>query len=78
MNCLCCGKPLKTQEYETGWHKSCIKKFFGTAQLPEIEISNQALIHLVSENINRGYTVPGVQKNYLSICQPIKKQSLQS
>ena len=62
MNCLCCGKPLKTQEYETGWHKSCIKKFFGTAQLPEIEISNQALIHLVSENINRGYTVPGVQK----------------
>ena len=28
MNCLCCGKPLKT-ENGTGWHASCIKRFFG-------------------------------------------------
>ena len=37
MNCLCCGKPLRIPE-ETGWHKSCIKRFFGTTNLPEIEI----------------------------------------
>ncbi|WP_278286407.1 hypothetical protein [Eubacterium coprostanoligenes] len=23
MNCLCCGKPLRTPD-ETGWHKACL------------------------------------------------------
>ncbi len=32
MNCLCCGKPLRTSE-ESDWHKTCIKRFFGTARL---------------------------------------------
>ena len=39
MNCLCCGKPLKADD-SSGWHKSCIKRFFGTSVLPEIEIDN--------------------------------------
>ena len=61
MNCLCCGKSLRTKE-ETGWHKACIKHFFMTETLPEIEIDEQALTQLATETIQKGYTVPGVQK----------------
>ena len=42
MNCFCCGKPLKT-ENDNGWHKACIKRFFGTAHIPEIEIDEKTL-----------------------------------
>lgn len=62
MICLCCGKPLEKSTEQTGWHRSCIKKFFGTKELPEIEIDEQALEQLATENTNKGYTVPGVQK----------------
>ncbi len=62
MNCLCCGKPLRTENTHFGWHKSCIKKFFGTTKLPEIAIDEKALELLATESTNKGYTVPGVQK----------------
>lgn len=61
MNCLCCGKPLRTPD-ETGWHKACIKRFFGTTTLPEIKIDNKTLKLLANEATNKGFTVPGVQK----------------
>ncbi len=61
MNCLCCGKPLHTPD-ETGWHKACIKRFFGTTKLPEIEIDDKTLNLLATETTNKGFTVPGVQK----------------
>ncbi|MDD7319024.1 MAG: HipA domain-containing protein [Prevotellaceae bacterium] len=61
MNCLCCGKPLRTPD-ETGWHKACIKHFFGTTKLPEIEIDDKTLSLLATETTNKGFTVPGVQK----------------
>ncbi|MBR1757962.1 MAG: HipA domain-containing protein [Lachnospiraceae bacterium] len=61
MNCLCCGKPLK-KESETGWHHSCIKRFFGTETLPDIDLSDANLAFIASENVNQGFTVPGVQK----------------
>ena len=61
MNCLCCGKPLRTPD-ETGWHKACIKRFFGTTKLPEIEIDEKTLNLLATETTNKGFTVPGVQK----------------
>lgn len=61
MNCLCCGKPLRTPD-ETGWHKTCIKRFFGTTKLPEIEIDDKTLNLLATETTNKGFTVPGVQK----------------
>lgn len=61
MNCLCCGRPLLTPD-ETGWHKACIKRFFGIAKLPEIAIDDKTLNQLASETINQGFTVPGVQK----------------
>ena len=61
MNCLCCGKPLHTTN-ESGWHKACIKKFFGTSKLPEIEVDDKTLNMLAVETSNKGFTVPGVQK----------------
>lgn len=61
MNCLCCGKPLRTPD-ETCWHKACIKHFFGTTKLPEIEIDDKTLNLLATETTNKGFTVPGVQK----------------
>lgn len=62
MNCLCCGKQIKDNGGDSGWHKTCIKNFFATAAIPEIEISNSVLEELAKESSNKGYTVPGVQK----------------
>lgn len=61
MNCLCCGKPLKTEE-PSGWHKSCIRRFFGTTVIPELEIDDDALERLAVETTGKGLTIPGVQK----------------
>ena len=64
--CLCCGKPLtdaaSEQERRTQWHNRCVRKFFGTRQLPELDISDATLIRIATESTNRGFTVPGVQK----------------
>ena len=61
MNCLCCGKALKNDD-GIGWHKACVKRFFATTKLPDIDIDEQKLKVLAEESINKGYTVPGVQK----------------
>ena len=61
MNCLCCGKPLNGAQ-ESQWHPACIRSFFGTTVLPELDISEETLTRIADESINRGYTVPGVQK----------------
>lgn len=61
MNCLCCGKILR-EETSSGWHKNCIKRFFSTKELPEIELNNSTLELLATEITSQGYTVPGVQK----------------
>lgn len=62
MNCLCCGKPIDKGIELNGWHKKCVKSFFGTSVIPEIEIDNGKLELLASESTNKGLTVPGVQK----------------
>ena len=63
-NCLCCGKPLPEQDEKsgTGWHQKCIRKFFGTEQLPELDLSPEALDQLAEETVLKHLTVPGVQK----------------
>ncbi len=61
MNCCCCGKPLRKNDMN-GWHQACVKRFFGTNTLPEIEIDDRALEEIAKENTNKGITVPGVQK----------------
>ena len=62
MNCLCCGKPLKEPFPSCGWHPACIRRFFGTKTMPEIEMTEEALTLLVEKAVQDGYTVPGVQK----------------
>ncbi len=61
MKCLNCGKTLNANN-SSGWHKSCIKSFFNTNQLPVIDINEKTLELIVNDNINKGYTIPGVQK----------------
>lgn len=66
MNCLCCGKTIietaSEQEKAVGWHNRCVKRFFGTKTLPDIEVSEEVLEQLAVESTNKGLTVPGVQK----------------
>ena len=66
MNCLCCGGPIldsaDKEELSSGWHGSCVKKFFHTGKFPEIDISEESVLRIVNESTRKGYTVPGVQK----------------
>ena len=66
MKCLCCGKKftLKTsaEELKNGWHKECVKAFFGSQKLPVLDLSEETLKRLAEESTNKGFTVPGVQK----------------
>ena len=66
MKCLCCGKEFtpkaSIEEVESGWHKKCVKAFFGSAKLPTLDISEETLKKLAEESTNKGFTVPGVQK----------------
>ncbi len=62
MICLCCGKKLKEAEYETGWHKSCIRRFFGTDLFPELVIDHTLINELADRTTQNGFTIPGVQK----------------
>lgn len=63
MNCLCCGKKLQTvEDEERGWHKSCIRRFFGSDTIPELDLNEEKLKELANETVSRGYTVPGVQR----------------
>ena len=66
MKCLCCGKEIPNnaplQDRTAQWHSSCVQKFFGTASLPELELSGDTLTRLAAESTAKGFTVPGVQK----------------
>ena len=66
MKCLCCGKEFTQkaciEEVESGWHKKCVKAFFGSSMLPLLDISEETLKRLADESTNKGFTVPGVQK----------------
>lgn len=64
--CLCCGKKIEEtadeKEKISCWHKKCSKKFFGTKELPDIDLSEELLHRIAIESTRKGYTVPGVQK----------------
>ncbi|MCF0134146.1 MAG: HipA domain-containing protein [Blautia sp.] len=65
MKCLCCGKEIvKPSESEAAcsWHAKCIKSFFGTAKIPQIELTEEQLLFLAKTTVRQGYTVQGVQK----------------
>ena len=66
MKCLCCRKIIpvsaSAEEKKWHWHTECVKEFFDTAQMPELDISKEQLKTLVNKKVNKGLTVPGVQK----------------
>ena len=61
MNCLCCGKPLE-ENASSAWHKRCIRRFFGTDELPEMQLADEALESYALQTVYKGMTVPGVQR----------------
>lgn len=62
MNCLCCGKPIRTTDAASQWHAGCVRSFFGTSIIPDIEIDEHTVELLALEGTSKGITVPGVQK----------------
>lgn len=66
MKCLCCGKEIpetaSLKELKWHWHKRCVRNFFGTDNLPAIDLSENTLNTLVNQTVNKGLAVPGVQK----------------
>lgn len=65
MRCLCCGRPLSeipAAHEAAEWHSACIKKFFGTKEFPDIDLTEENLEKLALESTNKGYTITGVQK----------------
>ena len=67
MKCLCCGKEFapKTsiEEVENGWHKKCVKAFFGGSKLPILDISEETLKRLAEESITRDSPFPACKRN---------------
>ena len=78
MKCLCCNKELNNAsgiELQSGWHEKCIRAFFGTKELPELDLSREALEDLANRTVNKGLTVPGVQKKLSLHLDSVEKTS---
>ena len=56
--CLCCGKPIE----EGFWHRSCLRKFFGSESLPSIKLSLEELEQVAIAQLGEHKTVAGVQE----------------
>ncbi|MDM1528896.1 HipA domain-containing protein [Myroides odoratimimus] len=56
-NCLFCYKPIETGEY----HTACSKKFFGTTQVPILELDKEKLDKLAQITVNERLALTGVQ-----------------
>lgn len=56
-NCLFCYQPIETGEY----HSACSKKFFGTAQVPLLELDQEKLNKLAEITVNSRLALTGVQ-----------------
>lgn len=63
--CLHCGKPLKSEEQQVGWHLKCIRNFFGVSELPQVPLSEAAFQAVAENAVRAGITAAGVQKNCL-------------
>lgn len=76
MRCLCCNKELPSDS-KCMWHKKCIQSFFGTNELPDLELTKKKLDEIALNNVFLGYTVPGVQKKLsLNLSSNSKKKRL--
>ena len=64
MKCLCCNKEITSESADarSGWHRKCARRFFDSDLVPELKISDEELVRLTNDTVNKGFTVPGVQK----------------
>lgn len=56
-NCLFCYQPVETGNY----HTACSKKFFGTTQVPTLELDKEQLNKLAQITVNERLALTGVQ-----------------
>ncbi len=56
-NCLFCYQSLEKGEY----HTACSKKFFGTAEVPKLELDKEKLNQLAQLTVNERLAITGVQ-----------------
>lgn len=56
-NCLFCYQPVEAGAY----HAACSKKFFGTSQVPELELDQEKLNQLGKITVNERLALTGVQ-----------------
>lgn len=73
--CLSCGKPLK--ENEKNYHQMCLKKLISSIDEQDFDIPK--LDELIKEQIEKGNTVPGVQKKLSASFQDrlsVKKKTI--
>lgn len=57
--CLCCYKPLKAGDVD--FHKSCVRKMFGTSQAPILPYTRKEINELARVVVEKRTTVTGVQ-----------------
>lgn len=58
-NCLYCCEPLGTDEID--YHSRCSKKFFGTAEAPELPFELHQMYELANQIVRSSVSVTGVQ-----------------
>lgn len=56
-NCFFCYQPVELGEY----HSKCSKKFFGTTQVPTLELDQEKLNQLATITVNERLALTGVQ-----------------
>ncbi len=59
--CLRCMKPIENDRVSQ-WHPKCTASFFGTSDLPYIELNDEILEQLARKTVSTGKTIPGVQR----------------
>ncbi|MGI6433005.1 MAG: HipA domain-containing protein [Sphaerochaetaceae bacterium] len=60
--CLHCNRPITDEHHQNQWHSSCVKQFFGVSVLPPLNLTSEFLEQAVTQSVQEGYAVPGVQK----------------
>lgn len=60
MRCLCCYEEIIDEDGV--WHKACVRRFFGVAAMPSIDLSESGISDLVSKQLGFKRSVTGVQK----------------
>ncbi|MFA5570159.1 MAG: HipA domain-containing protein [Sphaerochaetaceae bacterium] len=60
--CLHCNKLIADEHNHNQWHSSCIKQFFGVSSLPSLDLSTEFLEQSVTQSVQKGHAIPGVQK----------------